>query len=216
MTTDAKIEPNQMPKRLYNNHASNIYARYSKQPTPNRQTSPDDHLTIGDLHGNTFKLLHALIENNVLVLDDKNDYSELNRIYQRFGRDLKSYNKDTFNADLQIFNTIIEKAKLNSIDTLELIGDDLSDRGNCDLLTLLLIYHLSTKENKPKNLHILLSNHGIEFILQAEKLQNFQSEILNHDYNRSMKTVGTLVNSGLIDKKIFLTFTKTTIKNIYA
>jgi NADH:ubiquinone oxidoreductase subunit len=138
----------------------------NEYPFVNEQRDSTQKVTIGDIHGNTIKLLHFLIREGVLELDEdralaEERYKELIRIYAK-SKKLKL-------KDVQKFEWILKKSKiLKSSPKIRLIGDDLADRGKNDLLTLLVLQKIYLASEDL--LEIMISNHSLEFMRYYECL----------------------------------------------
>jgi len=122
--------------------------------------NPNKEFSIGDLHANAMGFLHFLIRQNILVLNQgKTDYEILKKIYIKQANDLKD-------ADFKLFKIILDKAKINPIKLIRLIGDELCDRGMNDYFILQIFEKIVTSGTK---IETLLSNHGGDFIIAYEK-----------------------------------------------
>ncbi|MCX7115598.1 MAG: hypothetical protein NTW08_06810 [Gammaproteobacteria bacterium] len=107
-------------------------------------------LTLGDLHGNTMKLLTILIQEGILVLNSPSQYAVLYEIYNTPAAALTK-------AQLNTFASILKQATLTPPKLLRLLGDDIGDRGMNDYFTFLLI---ETLKLAGLNLDIIFSNHA--------------------------------------------------------
>lgn len=154
-------------------------------------------VTLGDLHGNALKFIHALIAEGVLVVDPAH-YKRLVHIYKT---------KRVNEYHISWLREILGKAQVNpDIKCLRLIGDELYDRGRDDILTLYAFHYIFSKLKKNgANIEILLSNHGAEFIkahiLKDKKTlsKSFADKSLKRSYIRFRKTLDYLINR--VDKK---------------
>ncbi|MDF1655551.1 MAG: hypothetical protein P1U34_10615 [Coxiellaceae bacterium] len=152
--------------------------------------SPHEQINIGDLHGNTLKLIYTLLREGVLYFDcdretAKKFYQELHDIYDdaaanenNFKPQHKEVNLGINNLDqpkLDRFIEIINHMQLRNVNLVRLIGDELADRGSNDLLTITLLNILKQKGLKST---ILFSNHSMEFIRLAiaNKRNNITSQ----------------------------------------
>jgi hypothetical protein len=129
---------------------------------------PSNHVVVlGDLHGNTLKLLHCLIREGMVKLA-KEDYETIVSAYKK-NQDLGSKLSDQKNlikykANLEKFKSCLSKCQLNNpCPGLRLIGDDLADRGYNDHWTILLFEKMFELK---LNYEIIESNHGFEFLKQ--------------------------------------------------
>lgn len=150
-----------------------------------------NHVTLGDIHGNALKLIYSLIEENILTLQPKEDYLKLRDIYKKDPSDLSS-------EDLAAFKKILSNAKLNKQKSLILVGDELSDRGNNDYFTLLVLQKL---RNEDFDVEIMLSNHSMEFIQDFEKPHMTGKARLGRGQARSLENLAKLIKQGLVDEK---------------
>lgn len=124
-------------------------------------------LTIGDLHGNSVKLLYFLVRHGVLEMSPK-DYDDVVQIYKTPARRLTGQHLARFNQ-IVANATINEAAKTSK---LCLIGDEMCDRGNNDYYTIKLLQKL--KDNDVA-FDILISNHGGGLLQKYENGQPFNN-----------------------------------------
>ncbi|MCE3238411.1 MAG: WipB 2 [Gammaproteobacteria bacterium] len=153
--------------------------------------SPENQLTIGDLHGNALKLLHLLIRHHILDISCGH-YQAIVNIYYKEPEDITR-------DELDIFNLIISAATVTpDAGMVRLIGDILADRGQNDYFTLII---LKTVTQKGIRVEILLSNHDYEFIKNYENGQRFdQSEILK-EQSTSMYNLHMLIKRYLVERE---------------
>ncbi len=155
--------------------------------------STDQALAIGDLHGNAMKGIYFLIRYGVMKLENPQDYDSLWSIYNTKTDALTS-------EQLTQFQTILTNASVTSPKLITFIGDELSDRGNNDWFTLLLMKTLHEK-NVPYQ--IQLSNHS------SVALQSFSTNrplpgmigSAQNNQQRSLDNMWALVKKGLITKE---------------
>ena len=148
------------------------------------------HISIGDLHGNTLKLLYFLVEEGVWALS-KDDYDKLYTIYMTPTVDLRA-------SDLLCFNDIIERAEITKKDiNITLLGDELADRGDNDYFTLLVLRKL---REAAVNIEIILSNHGIEFLRNYEQRRFSGNVMINPEQASSLKNMCSLLRMGLLNE----------------
>jgi len=148
----------------------NIY----KLPDVDMQYSKNDsEVTIGDLHGNSMKLMFMLIKHGVAKGISDDDYKNLVEIYKKVpskapwhGEEVKELTK----KDITEFNQILDKLVFNTEIGVRLIGDELADRGSNDYFTLKILEKLR-KNNVP--VEITVSNHSIDFLHATEKQTDF-------------------------------------------
>jgi hypothetical protein len=141
------------------------------------QPTEQEEFTLGDLHGNTLKLIFCLIKCGIMTLDKgRDDYERIYQIYTSQKRYFKAVeyknslqyyqriNRDRVELDKQAldeFTDILSRARFKTIGLLRLIGDELCDRGNSDLLTM-VVFDTLKRNNLPYS--IQYSNHGIQAI----------------------------------------------------
>lgn len=129
---------------------------HTELTTINEMPSKSDlngrQLTIGDLHGNTMKLVMYLVKYGILQINEE-EYIKLNQLYNKVLR-----GEENSYQNIKEFVSIIQNSYVNKdINMLRLIGDELSDRGANDYMTLAVLSHL--KNNKVP-LEIIYSNHS--------------------------------------------------------
>lgn len=149
---------------------------------------PTDQITFGDLHGNAIKLIHLLVQNKLMVLNN-GQYEELNHIYNT--------PTDELTVDLvNRFKAIVDDATYNPIGLIRLLGDELADRGNNDYFTLLILQALS--EHKIP-FTITLSNHSVVALMQFDNLETRGNQYIgdadkHKDQQRSSHNMWKLLN----------------------
>lgn len=152
-------------------------------------------VTIGDLHGNSLKLLNFLIRNDVIKIS-KEDYKLFVKIYQKSPDDLSS-------KDLAFFQVILNSAEINPHHKIRFLGDDLCDRGMNDYYTLSIYQKLDTA-GVPFD--VVLSNHGNFFISAYERPEqsfsfNPYGEGENESTVQSMLHLGKIIDRGIVEKQ---------------
>lgn len=137
-------------------------------------------VTFGDMHGNAMKFMWELIHNGVISLNP-GDYTKAMDLYK--GSELISgdallkhsefYNskskleltdelKNKLKSDLEKYRQILGRIKFTpNAPGVRLLGDFIADRGNNDIMTLLLLEKITTNSVK---VEIINSNHDV-FIL---------------------------------------------------
>ncbi len=121
-------------------------------------------VTVGDMHGNTLKLLNFLLRYNVITMN-KEAFDSFVSPY-RFGR--------SDSAPEAV------KMQCDPNQAFRLIGDELCDRGKNDYITISLLQHLHEKHN---NFSILCSNHGFEFMRYACASKATDPKISSDSFN---------------------------------
>ena len=100
-------------------------------------------LTIGDLHGNTIKLLYFLLRHKIIDFraecDKQKTYQAFVDLYEQ-SRD-RTLTKPQLETILQTFHQLVDTIEVIDNDILiRLIGDEVADRGNNDYFTLKLLF----------------------------------------------------------------------------
>lgn len=128
---------------------------------------------IGDLHGNPYSLLRQLIDCNVItisfphleklrVITQSTYIDQFYAARQRGDKFLANFLEKIVIEEIQIFERILERLSIIKPEALILlIGDELADRGYCDLFMLLTLFAL---KKKGIDIFSLLSNHALEFL----------------------------------------------------
>jgi hypothetical protein len=183
------------------------YVDIHEYPDVKDELIPDQdcELTMGDLHGNAIKLLHFLIRQNLLNIEDST-YQHLVEIYQKDATELNE-------SDLRFFEEAIAHAVVLHPAKIRLIGDELADRGNNDYFTLFI---LSTLAKKKLAFELVYSNHtSVFFNAFKQGLDNltpslfrnrgimYRTELNAKGLNDTRKQDLSLQNLGrLIDRKL--------------
>lgn len=160
-------------------------------PTELSTVTERDEVTIGDMHGNSLKFIYFLIKSGVMTLEHgESDYKTLYDIYTSQEREFvdrtdpnlfnngeeKTYNcrngacqgGELTKEQLERYREILSKAHFNPVAKVRLIGDELCDRGNNDLLTTPIFDALKTN-GVPYTINT--SNHGLLAINAFLKLK---------------------------------------------
>ena len=150
----------------------------------------DAEITIGDLHGNSMKLMFMLVKHGIAKgLSDK-DYADLVEIYK-----LKS--SDITKNHLSRFKKILDKIKFSQDKGIRLIGDELADRGSNDYFTLKILEKLRLNQVP---FEIMISNHSVEFLQVAESKKDFKPVMLHPQHASSLYALDHLVEKGLVKR----------------
>lgn len=161
------------------------------------------HITIGDLHGNTMKLMYMLFKHGIAQNLSGDDYKRLVEIYRTPTNDLST-------ELLTEFNAILNKIEFRSGSLIRLIGDELADRGSNDYFTLKVIEQLK-KHKVP--MEITVSNHSIEFIEAYEKQDNFHAPMLSQGgHAPSLERLQILVERNLVSREEIIDIVKKAYK----
>ncbi len=120
--------------------------------------APFNQVCIGDLHANCLGLLYYCLKVGLVDISES-DYEYLSQIYYKKVDDLTENDLAQFDRILNNITIVNEKI------LLRLIGDELSDRGMNDYFILKFLLRLKKLKI---NYEILLSNHGIEFVIAYE------------------------------------------------
>lgn len=162
---------------------------------PECSDSSDDNslLVFGDIDGNAIKLLHFLVREGILKMP-ATDYATLVRLCRI------SPNKIS-ESDIAGIKEIISTAKANATcPEIIFLGDEVSDRGPYDNVTLYLFEKLH-KENIKYT--IIESNHGAEFLsqfaygLERENITLFTDEY--HHFGNSLHNLQTLIDNDIVN-----------------
>lgn len=157
----------------------------------------DTQLTIGDLHGNTLKLLYILVRHALIDLSTE-QYDEIVRIY-------KTPTELMTQELIARFNFIIDKIVIRKQTLLiRLIGDETADRGQNDYYTLKLIQKLIRSNIK---LVIIISNHAFDFISTYERYIAMNKTLPPHlhpGFANSLINLKKFIDQGLISEGEFL------------
>lgn len=146
-------------------------------------------LSLGDLHANFMFLIHFLTSNGVVKISEQN-YQKLKDIY------LKS---ELQKSDIKEFNQIIEVLEVGEKPLIRLIGDEICDRGQNDYFIFKILDKLKKIGVKTE---ILLSNHGIEFLIPYEQGSDFFPQNIGSLLQiRSMNRMRILISKGVIKRK---------------
>jgi hypothetical protein len=179
--------------------SQNTNAFVTNEPTdlteyPEINTDKSQQLTIGDLHANALKFFHFLVKEGIFEVT-KEDYEKVVKIYKMADNNPEQLNKEIISD----FNAILGRVKTHAESTVRIIGDELADRGANDYFILKILERLKKprfKDEKPVNLEILLSNHGIEFI----KNSTYTSK-LGKEQARSLYNLGILKQENIVEQK---------------
>jgi len=172
-----------------------------KLPTARESDPQITEVTIGDLHGNSMKLMYMLIREGIASGVKPVQYSKLVTIYK------KDVKKLTAN-DIKEFNAILDDITFDKSKLVRLIGDELADRGSNDYFTLKILEKLD-EQDVP--VEILISNHSVEFLQACEKYQkklNFHAPMLRNGHADSLVNLDVLVSNGLVESTEVLDIAK--------
>lgn len=170
-----------------------------KFPSPENTILPLGSITLGDLHGNTLKLLHFLFTHGVIrfnktVRIPSDAYQKLVDAYEAITKLALQNDADDNTKRVLVFHCKNFLQNLEAIEVcspkarVRLIGDELADRGGCDYLTL-KVFELLRKQGVP--LTIIASNHGAEFIEFQESFESHGNMLsmgatLGNEHKRSL------------------------------
>jgi hypothetical protein len=140
-------------------------------------------ITIGDLHANALLLIYHLIRHGILNLSKK-DYENIYVLYQKIG-ELQKKDKESFSQELRekylLLLDKIHQIRLHQTKVkIRFLGDELADRGECDLFILKIFEKLHVHGI---DFIILASNHGVAFLssmqfLYQNKLESYGEMML--------------------------------------
>lgn len=169
---------------------------------------PKEH-TFGDLHGNTIKLVHLLVQQGVMQMTPE-DYQAFRACYDYFekidSRSGLSTQLDAIVGQLNNVKDILNRATFSNIDKVRLIGDEIGDRGANDYLTLLLLAKL---RNQGVDTEVLLSNHGVETyhayeMLKTGKATELTAPLLTWGHAASLSALNEIFfKTGIVSKDDF-------------
>ena len=146
-------------------------------------------LTIGDLHANAMFLMHFLVTNGIVKIDS-DTYSQLTNIYRKI---------TLTKQDISDFNAIIDTLEIGEKPLLRLIGDEICDRGQNDYFIFKILNKLHQSGVRTE---ILLSNHGIEFLIPYENQQElYAPNIDTGNQAQSLNTMRTLIEKNIITRE---------------
>lgn len=157
-----------MPKELPN-HSSYFLSKELSQanllecPQALVAHGKDLTLTIGDLHGNSLFLLYALVFHGIAKIN-ASDYQKFAKLYYLQSKFLRRNPiPSRLLVHIEDMRKILSRIQWSNLHFkhVRLIGDELSDRGQNDYFTFLLLELLVKNQIQ---LSILISNHGIEFL----------------------------------------------------
>jgi hypothetical protein len=158
--------------------------------------------TVGDLHGNTMKLIYFLVLHGAITLSGE-QYNELYTLYEAINAD-DYVNPDASRERFERFAAILNEADFHNADHLfRLIGDTLADRGANDYLTLLVLQQMQESDIAYE---INLSNHDLEYLAKAEGTSNpgTAAVLVQPDptgsFTHSMHAMWTCVKQGILVK----------------
>ena len=130
-----------------------------------------------DLHANFLTLIHYLVNsgtieplseeafNSLLTIANSTYIEQMHKAFLEGKDPLYVHLKGIVLQEITLYKQLISGLRVLDAKNLLAIGDDLADRGYCDLYVLLLIERLSQAGCPYAT---LLSNHGMEFLWQIE------------------------------------------------
>ncbi|MBA2651864.1 MAG: hypothetical protein H0U73_06330 [Tatlockia sp.] len=161
------------------------------------------HSSMGDAHGNTLKIIYTLMEEGILEFSP-DDYRALRDIFKtpiNLPTNSKLSTEEHFafvREQLIKFEEIIKRAKVNPVIAHTIIGDELCDRGTNDYFTLKLLDMLY---KKGANIDILLSNHGVEFLIDYERDIFVGYSKLGWGQSESLVNMVFLIRNKIVDEQ---------------
>ncbi|MDQ5930212.1 MAG: hypothetical protein QG594_1999, partial [Bacteroidota bacterium] len=178
--------------------------------------SPGTVLTLGDLHANPILFIYFLQKNGVISIS-RQTYLKLYKLYQQIGQQ-QEFDPNSWNLELQkqyfSFLKLLDELVINPCRIkIRLLGDELADRGECDLFIMLI---LSQLHDHGIHFSILVSNHGVTFlsslqyILGEQKLDH-HNRMLSDENMRSFLALQKVVFYQVISKN----WIKKWLKNVY-
>ncbi|CEG55648.1 Dot/Icm T4SS effector Wip [Legionella fallonii] len=156
---------------------------------PRAEPTGASEIAIGDLHANAVLLMFFLQSNGIVNISAA-DYQKLVDIYRK--------DKHT-KEDIKQFNQIIDALQINEKTLVRLIGDEICDRGQNDYFIFKILQKLK-KHGVP--VEIMLSNHGIEFLIPYEQGHELYAPNIDlAGQARSLNNLRQLITDGVIDKQ---------------
>ncbi|KTD37407.1 hypothetical protein Lmor_0599 [Legionella moravica] len=155
---------------------------------PQADITTATEITIGDLHANAMLMMYFLVTNGVLKISDA-QYTQLKDIYLK---------DNLTKEDIKAFNAIVDNLEIGEKPLIRFVGDEICDRGQNDYF----IFKILEKLNKSGvQTEILLSNHGIEFMIPYEQNQELYAPNIGFmGQSRSMDNMRALIERGVITK----------------
>lgn len=163
-------------------------------------------LTIGDLHANPILLIYFLQKNNIISMDE-NTYKYIYILYKEIAEQQK-LDRNVWTPALkekyEEFIDILKKIVVNPCKIkIRFLGDELADRGECDLFIMLIFSKLHQSNIL---FSILVSNHGIAFLSSIQYIlyQKCLDETKTPIYPEDMPSflgLQKLVHQDLISKE---------------
>ena len=133
---------------------SQFHQAESFEQFPQSIAEASGELVINDLRANTLKLLFRCIEAGIISGISKKDYKTLVTIYNKTPELLTS-------ANLDKFDEIINKLRVEPHQTIRILGDDVCHEGNNDYFTLSVLQKLN---QAGVLIEIMLSPRSAEFL----------------------------------------------------
>lgn len=190
-----------MPKFIFREADLNKFP----QRVPADPGYPYNHIGLGDLHGNTMKLIYTLIEEEIVSGISPADFKKLGDIQKRPISFVSAKN-------IKNFEDILDRCDVHPEKAVTLFGDDLADRGGAQELIgnpggndyfTILVYDRLRRGNCRYN--ILLSNHLLEFLRDYERQQFTGQHTLgktpDEDQACTLTNMVLLIDRGLISEK---------------
>lgn len=194
--------PKQADLRIYPTITEIAERKEQFEKATGKQFNTDAVVTLGDMHGNVMKFMWELVYNGVIELSQQ-DYQKALELYQLnwIPGDTSdaAYNFDAKKA-MEEFKAILGRTKINlDCPRIRLLGDFIADRGNNDLMTLLLLEKI--KANGVQ-VEIVASNHDL-FLLPNydEDPAKWAAFIDNPIYDAFLNGLLLLINNKIIEHK---------------
>jgi len=172
-------------------------ALYPKAKPLDPPVADYNQLTVGDMHGNSIKLLNYLVKMSYWKLT-KDQFNTLNDLYLKDIETMQANEWNQYKIELYAYNQIVDEIEIppeQAPKLVRLIGDLLCDRGSNDLLTIPLL-------RKIPNKRYILSNHDLEFLLKYyKKTGTFGDTPEIHPFIRSFNNMQTCLDKGIGEEK---------------
>jgi hypothetical protein len=179
---------------------NNFRVRLKQYPGVREDLKEGHTYTVGDLHGNTMKMIHFLVSHGAMRLS-KEQYDELYNTYEQLSNSevYQAENTQQATALLETFTSLLDQAEFSNEgnNLFRFIGDTLADRGANDYLTLLVYKKLKDRGIPFK---INFSNHDLEFIASMED-ETYKSPLIPIGVATSLTNTLSLIENENISRE---------------
>lgn len=194
--------PKQADLRIYPTIAEIADKKSQFEQATGEQFNAGAVVTLGDMHGNAIKFMWELVYNGIIKLNQQ-DYQKVLEIYQKnWIPDDSSdavYDFDAKQA-MEEFKEILGRIEVNpDCPRVRLLGDLIADRGNNDLMTLLLLEKI--KDNGVQ-VEIVASNHDLFLLPNYDEDPAKWAELIEDlAYDMFVNGLLLLINNKIIEHK---------------